>query len=492
MFQSVLKKSFPALLTAPVLLSFSSCKETPKKCEITQESHPNIIVYLVDDLGTDDAGCYGNPVIKTKAVDLLAKNGTKFTHAYCTSPSSAASRSVILTGMYNHATGHYGHSHFEYHFSAFDHIKSLPVILDSVGYRTMRVGKLHVAPKHVFKFDDYWPKKELDPERVWKHFDEAPWYPHSASVIPPVEFAEDMREFISDKNAPPFFLYFCTWDPHHPFRREGSDTIHPEDVIVPFHMPDTKETREDLAKYYMSMQRADRGLERLIEILKESGQWENTIILFTSDNGRPFIGAKPNLYDPGIRMPFIFRNPFQEEQGLTTDALINFTDITPTLLDFAGVDLSQYHFHGRSFKTILNKETNTGFDTTYASHTFHEIQQYYPSRMIRDRQYKFIWNLAWELTYPIMGNSARKFKAMVKKYDLEYIGKRKVKDYLKRSKFELYDLVNDPQETLNLANDPEYQELVKFYKSKINDFQDNTADIWKNYRGYEELEELVY
>ena len=456
-----------------------------------QTNRPNIVLFLVDDLGTNDAGCYGNPVIKTPALDQLAKEGTKFEHAYCTSPSCAASRSVILTGQYNHATGHYGHSHFEYHFSAFDFVKSLPVILDSVGYRTMRVGKLHIAPpRTVFRFDDYMPKKADYPDRVWKHFNEAPFYPHSGAEISPQELAEDLRDFISVKDKEPFFLYFCTWDPHHPFRREGSDTIKPEEVIVPEHMPDNQHTREKLAKYYMSAQRADKGLTRLMEILKESGQWDNTVILFTSDNGRPFVGAKPNLWDTGIRMPFVFRDPFINKKGISTDAMINFCDITPTLLDYAGVDINKYHFHGRSFRNQVNLEQSKGFDTIYASHTFHEIQQYYPMRMIRDRNYKLIWNLAYQQTFPL-GGGAKKFPEFINKYNLTHLGKRKLEDFLQRPQFELYDMNKDPNEVNNLAYKPEYADLLEFYKQKLYTFQENTGDIWKIYQLYDDVSELV-
>jgi len=475
-------------LLLPVLAMglFSCSGEQGSKDDGTDTERPNIVLFLVDDLGTNDAGCYGNPVIRTPALDALAEEGTRFTHAFCSSPSCSASRSTILTGLHNHANGQYGHSHFEFHFSAFDFIKSLPVILDSVGYRTMRVGKLHVAPpKTVFRFDDYAPKLKDYPDRVWKHFDEAPYYPHSGSAIPPVELAEDLRDFLSKDDEEPFFLYFCTWDPHHPFKREGSDTIYPEDVIVPAHLPDVPEIREELAKYYMSMQRADKGMARIMEILKESGKWENTVFLFTSDNGRPFIGAKPNHWDPGIRLPFVLYDPAAENQNIVSDAMISFVDITPTLLDYAGVDISKYNFHGRSFRSQVGQEESSGFDTIFASHTFHEIQQYYPMRTVRTRKYKLIWNLEFDKLYPL-GGGAAKFPDFIERNHLTHIGKRSVKDFLYRPQYELYDLEEDPDEVYNLADDPAYVEVLESLKQAIYRFQDETGDIWKRYREYEE------
>ncbi len=116
---------------------------------------PNVILYVVDDHGTDDAGCYGNPVIKTHGLDMLAREGTRFTHAFCTTASCSASRSVILTGLHNHATGQYGHQHGYSHFVSFPNVKSLPVLLADAGYRTASVGKYHVAPEEVYHFQQY-------------------------------------------------------------------------------------------------------------------------------------------------------------------------------------------------------------------------------------------------------------------------------------------------------------------------------------------------
>ncbi len=472
-----------------LLFFFSGCNNVEKKGNAELKTRPNIILYVVDDLGIKDAGCYGNEVINTPGIDALAKEGTMFDYAFCTTPSCSASRSVILTGKYNHANGQYGHSHFEFHFSAFDNVKSLPVILDSVGYRTMRVGKYHVAPEKVFHFQDYHPKKADYPDEVWKAFSETPYYPF-ASSRPPEVLAEDMREFISNKSDDPFFLYFATLEPHSPYSREGSKEILPEDIIVPDYLPDVPDIREELAKYYMSAERADKGLLQLIKILKETGHWDDTIILFTSDNGAPFPGGKINLYEPGIRLPFVFRNPFQEKQGIKTNAMVNFADITPTLLDFAGVDIAKYKFHGRSFKDQLNVEKSVGFDTVFASHTFHEIQTYYPMRMIRDRNYKFIWNLSYEQSFP-MGVETIRFLDLIRRNNLEYIGKRKVKDYLQRPKFELFDLSKDPNEINNLAYDKGYKELVKTYQNRIYKFQKETGDVWGIYQDYEKLEEYV-
>src|SRR5687767_4015817 len=152
---------------------------------------PNLILFVTDDMGAD-AGCYGNPVIQTPNLDALAKGGIRMTHAFCTTASCSASRSVILTGLYNHANAQFGHEHSYHHFRTYDSVKSLPVLLSAAGYRTARIGKLHVGPPEVYKFDHALP----------------------GNARSPVEMAENCRELIAAQSDKPFFLYFCTADPH--------------------------------------------------------------------------------------------------------------------------------------------------------------------------------------------------------------------------------------------------------------------------------------
>ena len=219
---------------------------------------PNIILFVSDDHGTDALGCYGNSVVKTPNMDRLAAEGIRFTRAYCTSASCAASRSVILTGLYGHATASYGHVHDYHHFSTYDTVKSLPVLIEKAGYLTARIGKYHLAPESVFRFNRV---LQADPRST-------------------VEMAEACTGVI--ENERPFFLYFCPDDPHrgHPFTPDpwdapnsfgnrpqgypGVKTVKydPAEVIVPSFLPDTKECRAELAQYYQSVSRIDQGLGR--------------------------------------------------------------------------------------------------------------------------------------------------------------------------------------------------------------------------------------
>ncbi len=445
---------------------------------------PNIVLVVSDDHGMDALGCYGNEVIKTPNLDGLARDGVRFTNAFCTTASCSASRSVILTGMYNHANGQYGHQHSYHHFISFPDVKSLPVLLTEAGYRTGRIGKYHVAPDEVYKFD----------------------VAIGANSRSPVQMAEKCKGFIDADGDKPFFLYFCTSDPHRGGGTANEVATRPDrfgnkakggypgvkevkydakDVIVPPFLPDSPECRDELAQYYQAVCRVDQGVGKLLSVLKEAGKDQNTVVIYISDNGVAFPGAKTTLYEPGMNLPAIIRDPRLRKKGITCDALINYADLAPTILDFAGVS-DTGRMQGRSFKSVLGQEHPKGWDETYASHTFHEITMYYPMRVVRGRRYKLIWNIAHGLDYPFASDlwAASTWQATIKRGE-KYYGKRKVDAYLHRTKFELYDLKNDPHEIDNLANDPKHAKTLAEYKGKLKAFQKRTKDPWILKWGYE-------
>lgn len=292
----------------------------------------NIVFFVTDD-ESPTLGCYGDAVAVSPAADALAADGTLFTHAYATTASCSASRSVLLSGLHNHATGQYGHQHDFHKFAAWYDLVglSLPRALARSGYRTARIGKYHVAPEEVFHFDESIPGNTRNA----------------------MAMAEASKAFLTADDERPFFLYFATSDPHRgggvdqtsdldlkpdlfgnkPERgsHPGVDEtfFDPAEVTVPPWLPDTPETRSELAQYYQSCSRIDQGLARLVAILKEAGLYEKTLILFTSDHGMAFSGGKTTVYEPGLRVPLIVRDPYQAKRGVRHAALVSHIDITP-------------------------------------------------------------------------------------------------------------------------------------------------------------------
>ena len=461
-------------LSVALFLVFTLSGVALAKDKATQEKAKNVILFVVDDQGFQ-AGCYGNDVIKTPNLDLLAAAGTRFTQAHCTTASCSASRSVILTGLNNHANGQYGHQHSFHRFRTKENLKTLPVRLTNAGYRTCSIGKFHVGPEEVYHFEKYANKGNQGNRNS-------------------VRMAKNAKAFIEEDDERPFFLYFCTSDPHRGGGPDGYSNFNdrpnfypgvtpvrydPKDIVVPPWLPNQPEVKRELAEYYQAISRLDQGLGVLIKTLQENDMWDNTLLIFMSDNGPPFPGAKTTLYQPGMNLPLVVRNPDQKTQGKTTDALVSWVDITPTILDFAGVQAKRSNFHGRSFLSVLDTEHPKGWDTIYGSHTFHEITMYYPMRVMRKGNFKYTINLAHQLPYPFASDlyASPTWQGILKRKD-GMLGNRPVKDYIQRARHELYDLSVDPHELNNLAKDKNYAEVLADMQEKLKAWQKKTGDPW--------------
>jgi len=471
------------------------------------DERPNIILMVADDHGLD-TGSYGNPAIKTPHLDALAEGGVIFTNSFCTTASCAASRSVILTGLYNHANGTYGHTHGRHHFACFDDVVTLPALLNEAGYRTARVGKTHYAPERIFPFQEGHPAGMFGRDDV-RMSEACGEFVRGDLWVGKSGFSECNEE----KGDKPFFLYWCSHNPH---RGGGKLESHPckpdrfgnpdssfvgdeemiyddEEVFVPPYLPDTPETRAELAQYCQSVSRLDRGVGRLVQILKEEGKYDNTLIIYISDNGPPFHGAKTTLYEPGMNLPCIVKSPLlfggltPEHRGKTCDGLVTWADLTPTILDFAGAYGNPDAFHGHSFKDIIDQESPQDWrEEAYVAHTFHEITNYYPMRVVRTKKYKFIWNIAHPLTYSSASDlwRAASWQGTLRDGLVKY-GRRTIDAYLHRPRFELYDLEQDADEAVNLAEESEYASLVEEFCRKLQKFQRETNDPWIHKWEYE-------
>jgi N-sulfoglucosamine sulfohydrolase len=324
--------------------------------------------------------------------------------------------------------------------------------------------------------------------------------------------AESCKALIQDKFKQPFFLYFASDDPHRSngVLPDGNPTFDsypapnlfgnrpqsypgikevvyaPGKVLVPPFLPDNKETRAEIAQYYQAVSRLDQGVGRLVQLLKEAGQYHHTLIIYLSDNGVAFPGAKTTLYEPGMKLPLLVKRPGQEPGNEVRSALVSWIDITPTILDYAGASMPQHKFQGQSFRNVLENKQAAGQPQVYGSHSLHEITMYYPMRVIRTEQYKLIYNLAPGLPFPmaldLVQSSAWQSVQQTKN---KKFGQRPIKNFRYRPQFELYDLEKDPNELHNLANNRKYKAVFGELLSRLKKFQADTQDPWFHKWNYE-------
>ena len=451
--------------------------------EIMTAPQKNILLLIADDLGSY-VGCYGCKSIKTPCLDKLAAEGTRFDMAFASTASCSGSRSTIYTGLHTHENGQYGLNWFRTHFQTFHHIDSAPALFNQAGYQTGIVGKVHVGPPEVY-----------------------PWQVCNESDTRDVAWVADQGEAffkLAKESSLPFFLTVGYIDPHRDIttrsefgnvREQYGDRIelpevNPEDVEVPPWLTDLPEARAELVEYYKAINRTDTGVGLILEALERQGLADSTLVIFTSDNGPPFINSKTTLYDAGIHLPLIIRKP-DARKGVVNPNMVSFVDIVPTLLDWAGLDLSSKMpdskspaRQGRSFLPILEKDDVLDEASwqhhVFGSHTFHEMQNYWPTRILRTKRYKYHRNIAWRLDFPFAADlyASTAFEAIRNMEPPARVGKRTLKSYLFRPPEELYDLKNDPDEIHDLSEDEQHKELLLDMREKVSVWQKQTKDLW--------------
>ena len=467
----------------------------------TQSSPKNVLIILVDD-GGFQSGVYGNDKCKTPHIDALANNSVIFEHAYTSVSSCSPSRSALLTGLPQHQNGMYGLHQTVHHFMSFDDVRSLPLILNETGGDIWYgiIGKKHVGPEYVYPFPfSYTEEDGYSLLQVGRNI---------------TYMKELMHKFLAMAQAKqkPFLLYMGFHDNHRcgshgeygPFCEHFGDgspgmgvipdwhpvDYGPDDVIVPYYIQDTTEARTDLASLYRAVSRLDQGVGLFIDALKEYGYDNNTLIIYSSDNGIPFPNGKTNLYDPGMGEPMLVSNPLAKQRwGQKSQAMAGLTDVVPTVLDWMNLTYPDYSLNGhhvtlqgKSLLPVTEKEPTTGWDTVFSSHDFHEITMNYPMRVVRNKQYKLIKNLNYKMPYPIATDiySSSTFLDLLKHTKAGQPTKwfKTLTEYYYRDQWELYDIQNDPKELKNLAYDPSYLEVLTDMQNQLKNWRSVTADPW--------------
>ncbi len=469
----------------------------------TNDSRPNVIIFFTDDHSAH-LGCLGTTGLNTPHVDALAREGLLFPNGFAASASCAPSRCALLTGMHCHANGVWRNVHTPTinapeeelgtetrfreieHVGVHDEIPTLPEILNEAGYYTGITDKFHLSP-------------------IWKFP-----FMHRFTNTTPEETKQAFAKFLEAGDGKPFFLMSNVNWTHRPFLRPIIDRWNKplpdlEQVEVPGYLADNTLMRQDLAEYYRTVEMCDLTMAAYLEVLRDKGLYDDTLIFFTGDQGFCYHRAKATAYDKGIRVPFIVKPP-AETPARQSRALVSHLDILPTILDYAGIDVPDA-VHGKSLRPLLTatEDPLDWRDYVFAEHNAHGPSplEYYPSRAVWDGRFHYIRHLMHERTwdedpaslldmegnlppeiffagpadaFPTRNWGNNAYEAAIQAKETFPVQYRILESIFHREHEELYDLHTDPEELNNLAGDVEFKAHLERMRKVLDSWMLETND----------------
>ncbi|MEM0895972.1 MAG: sulfatase [Verrucomicrobiota bacterium] len=411
---------------------------------------PNFLFVIADDCTFRDIGCYGGQA-RTPHIDKLATEGMRFTRCFQAAPMCSPTRHNIYTGLYPVKSGAYRN-----HTFAEDGTKSVCHFLGRAGYRVALSGKTHIKPEAVFPFE--YSVKEKNPDM---------------GVIDGI-FADTAA------GGEPFCVFACSNEPHTPWDKGDPSQYDAASLKLPPYFADTAVTREQMTKYLAEITYYDSQVGELMGLLDKHGLADNTVVVVVSEQGSSFPFAKWTCYDSGLQSACIVRWPGMVEAGSVSDAMIEYVDVLPTFLDAAGLKRPKI-LDGESFVPVLKGETTEHKEFVYGIMTTKGIingSDHYGIRSVRSGQYKYIVNLTPEIKFQ---NACVKSPSFVSWMDAAAAGDEmaaeRVKRYQHRPGEELYDVVADPYEWTNLADNPAHAEAKETLKAELERWMKDCGDL---------------
>ncbi len=447
--------------------------------ELRVKKQMNVIFILTDDQGVWAAGCYGNPEIRTPHLDRLAESGVRFTNFFCASPVCSAARASLLTGRIPSQHGVHdwvraGNMSADTQppglncgsTEAIEYLRneqSYTDVMADGGYACGFSGKWHcgdsLRPQAGFS---HW---FAHPQEGVSYYTDALMVRDGKLVQTEGYFSDvitdDAMAFLTAHADRPFYLSLHFTAPHAPWDCHPRDVVEsydacpfescPQEPRHPWARIHTKEhlgNRESLKGYFAAVTAMDANVGRLLDHLEKLGLRDDTLIIFTSDNGHSCghhgfwgkgNGTFPlNMYENSVKVPFIVSHPRRIPPGRVSDSLLSAYDVFPTLLDYVGLPIPGTGSRpGHSFVPVLLGESGEGRDSVVVH------SEYGPVRMIRTQEWKYVHR------YPFGPD-------------------------------ELYDLVRDPGERRNASDDPANQALIRNLQKQLNAWFVEYADPAKD------------
>lgn len=399
---------------------------------------PNILY-----IHSHDTGRYLQPyghAVPAPNLQRLAEGGVIFRKAFNAAPTCSPSRASLLTGMCPHSNGMLGLAHRGFTLSNYQ--QHILYTLRGAGYYSALIGLQHIAK---------------DPKSIG--FDEVRSFQGNRTE----EVAPAAAEFLNRAPKTPFFLDVGFFETHREFRKPGPK----EDQRFcqpPAPIPDTRETRADIAGFKASARVMDEGVGAVLHALEAAGLAENTLVISTTDHGIAFPAMKCNLTDHGMGVSLIIRGPGGFAGGKVNDAMVSHLDIFPTVCDLLGLAKPAW-LQGASMMPLVHGSASEIHDEIFAEVNYHAA--YEPKRAVRTHRWKYIRHYDGR-PHPNLPNCDDGFS---KTYWLQNGWRERTVDAE-----QLYDLVFDPNETRNAAGDASAQSALDEMRGRLNGWMRATND----------------
>jgi arylsulfatase A-like enzyme len=438
-------------------------------CARTPEPRPNIVWLIADDLGPD-LGCYGRADVRTPNLDRLADQGVRFDRMFAQIASCSPSRASFFSGRYPGSM-----DAGDMKIPLDEGIDLLPTMLREAGYYSISAGKFHIGG---YESPRPRPGMLLDyPERARPQFD----------AVSSVGVVDEWRALLEARpEGRPFFLAIGFHEPHRGWDPEALERFPYSDEIVPVppFLADTSEVRHDLASYASEISALDARIGTVLETLDDEGVSANTVVVFFSDHGMPFPRCKTQVYDSGLRVPLIVRWPGRVDPRGVHHGLRELVDLVPTMCELAGVSPSG-GVQGSSFLSALLDPTVPGKPQVYGERNMHDTDDHV--RSVRTERFQYISNAypdePMANAYDVMNSSTQ--VAMRRLYDAGRLPPHQSHAFVtRRPPVELYDLESDPHELINLADDPQYRQIVEDLRERLQHYNDHLATRFGPERRY--------
>lgn len=458
------------------VLAAASCP-TLAAAQSFRADRPNVLLVIAEDMSYNDLGCYGNPDVRTPNLDRFAKQAVRYVNATSTGAVSSATRSGLITGMYQTSIGAHNHR------TLAQDKKPLPEGVLPITFAIRQAGYLPVLCAHE--------------NLKWGKSHPGPW--GSGKTDFNFKFSEktifDAHNWNAAAKDQPFFAYLTLLASHRGkwWRetevREGG--INPDSLTtIPPYYPDNEVSRRDFAAYYDAVEVVDRNFGQIMERLEKEGILNSTIVIFMSDHGRPMPRDKQFCWDEGIHIPLMVRYPDLKEAGTVDERPVSSIDVSAQVIRWCGAELPS-NVQGVPFAEPGTPErTYTVSARDRCDETVHRI------RAVRTKDFLYIRNFDPQVPYTAQNRyKDTRYPILINERELYAAGKlpEGVKPFFEPRKPEeqLYDLKNDPRNMHNLAGERKMRKVLKRMRGYLDEWLTRYPDRGETPESQEVMDRIL-